>query len=79
MLSNKLPNEVIKTAKTEELELALDALRALVDATEIELANHIAIKNELEARLGQPMGELHLTVVKGSKGQSENFSLEAKK
>lgn len=55
------------------------SLRSLEEVPENAQLNLVNVKTEIEARLGQPKGELHLTVIKGERDKPMDLSVGATK
>lgn len=70
METNKL-----KEYKIEELQNAMNALTevGLLTDEEVILMDNLSV--EVAERLGQPKGELHITVIKGGKEETKDFSV----
>lgn len=71
----RISPEITKELTDEQLEMGLLTLRCRMDHTEDDGANIKVIQDEIGSRAGQPIGEIHLTVLKGERGKAEDFSV----
>ncbi len=69
-----MEQRTLKEYTTEQLQVAIESLKliGLLTDQEVILMDNLSI--EVAERLGQPKGELHISVIEGGKSLSKDFT-----